>query len=154
MVCPLDSSINSSNLAKQKILNHFALSFHPQTSRDHSILAMHLIIPLQDILVRWKRMQGLANPLDPWNRSCWDRHTKCRGASAKRRRVVHAKTLGRKAFIDRVWKWRHQSGDTIIGQLKQLGARPVIGTACGSQWTTGLSLAVRKGIRSVISRKD
>ena len=30
--------------------------------------------------------------------------------------------LGRQAFIERVWTWRKQSGDTIIGQLKQLGA--------------------------------
>ena len=51
--------------------------------------------------------------------------------------------LGRQAFIERVWKWRHQSGDTIIGQLKQLGA------SC--DWDRlrftmdeGLSLAVRK----------
>ena len=51
--------------------------------------------------------------------------------------------LGRQAFIERVWKWRHQSGDTIIEQLKQLGA------SC--DWSRlrftmdeGLSLAVRE----------
>jgi len=31
-------------------------------------------------------------------------------------------TLGRKEFIERVWKWKEQSGGTIIGQLKKLGA--------------------------------
>jgi valyl-tRNA synthetase len=30
--------------------------------------------------------------------------------------------LGREAFTARVWEWREQSGDTIIGQFKRLGA--------------------------------
>jgi valyl-tRNA synthetase len=31
-------------------------------------------------------------------------------------------SLGREKFIERVWKWKEQSGGTIIGQLKKLGA--------------------------------
>ena len=31
-------------------------------------------------------------------------------------------TLGREKFIERVWKWKEQSGGTIISQLKKLGA--------------------------------
>ena len=30
--------------------------------------------------------------------------------------------LGREAFIARVWKWKEESGGTIIRQLKRLGA--------------------------------
>jgi valyl-tRNA synthetase len=30
--------------------------------------------------------------------------------------------IGREAFIQRVWDWKQQSGNTIIGQLKKLGA--------------------------------
>jgi len=30
--------------------------------------------------------------------------------------------LGREAFVQRVWKWKQQSGNTILDQLKQLGA--------------------------------
>ncbi len=30
--------------------------------------------------------------------------------------------LGREKFVERVWKWKAQSGGTIIGQLKKLGA--------------------------------
>lgn len=51
--------------------------------------------------------------------------------------------LGRQAFIQRVWAWKEQSGNTIIEQLKQLGA------SC--DWSRlrftmdeGLSRAVRK----------
>jgi valyl-tRNA synthetase len=31
-------------------------------------------------------------------------------------------TLGREKFVERVWKWKEQSGGTIISQLKKLGA--------------------------------
>ena len=30
--------------------------------------------------------------------------------------------LGREKFVERVWKWKAQSGGTIISQLKKLGA--------------------------------
>src|ERR1019366_5984007 len=30
--------------------------------------------------------------------------------------------LGREQFLERTWKWRHESGDTILMQLKRLGA--------------------------------
>ena len=30
--------------------------------------------------------------------------------------------MGREAFVERVWEWKEQSGGTIIGQLKRLGA--------------------------------
>ena len=97
---------------------------------------------LQDILVRWNRMQGLQTLWIPGTdhagiatQNVVERQLKEEGLSRE--------NLGRKAFIDRVWKWRHQSGDTIIGQLKQLGA------SC--DWDRlrftmdeGLSLAVRK----------
>ena len=97
---------------------------------------------LQDILIRWKRMQGLQTVWVPGTdhagiatQNVVERQLKEEGLSRD--------DLGRKAFIDRVWKWRNQSGDTIIGQLKQLGA------SC--DWDRirftmddGLSLAVRK----------
>ncbi len=30
--------------------------------------------------------------------------------------------MGREAFLAKVWEWKEQSGDTIINQLKRLGA--------------------------------
>ena len=97
---------------------------------------------LQDILIRWKRMQGIQTLWIPGTdhagiatQNVVERQLKEEGLSRE--------DLGREAFIERVWKWRHQSGDTIIGQLKQLGA------SC--DWDRlrftmdeGLSLAVRK----------
>src|SRR4029077_16655249 len=53
------------------------------------------------------------------------------------------KTIGRAAFLEKVWEWKNESGGTIISQLRRLGA--------SADWARerftmdeGLSQAVRK----------
>jgi valyl-tRNA synthetase len=76
---------------------------------------------LQDILVRFKRMQGY-NVL-------WMPGTDHAGIATQN--VVEKQlleegldrhTLGREKFVERIWEWKEQSGGTIISQLKKLGA--------------------------------
>ena len=76
---------------------------------------------LQDILIRFKRMQGY-NVL-------WMPGTDHAGIATQN--VVEKQlleegldrhALGREKFIERIWKWKEQSGGTIISQLKKLGA--------------------------------
>ena len=76
---------------------------------------------LQDILIRFKRMEGFA--------VLWMPGTDHAGIATQN--VVEKQlleegldrhTLGREKLIERVWKWKEQSGGTIIGQLKKLGA--------------------------------
>ena len=76
---------------------------------------------LQDILIRFKRMDGY--------NALWMPGTDHAGIATQN--VVEKQlleegldrhTLGREKFIERVWKWKEQSGGTIIGQLKKLGA--------------------------------
>ncbi|RII27223.1 MAG: valine--tRNA ligase [Geobacter sp.] len=76
---------------------------------------------LQDILCRWKRMRGY-NVL-------WMPGTDHAGIATQnvveRQLAAEGKDrheLGREAFIERVWKWKGESGGQIIGQLKRLGA--------------------------------
>ncbi|MBC7964041.1 MAG: valine--tRNA ligase [Steroidobacteraceae bacterium] len=76
---------------------------------------------LQDILCRWKRMQGY-NVL-------WMPGTDHAGIATQnvveRQLAAEGKDrhdLGREEFIERVWKWKAESGGQIIGQLKRLGA--------------------------------
>ncbi len=76
---------------------------------------------LQDILIRWHRMRG--------HNTLWLPGTDHAGIATQNvveRRLLteqtSRETLGRDAFIERVWAWKQQSGDTILGQLKQLGA--------------------------------
>lgn len=76
---------------------------------------------LQDILIRWRRMQGY--------NTLWLPGTDHAGIATQnvveRFLLAEGKTrqqVGRERFIQRVWQWKQESGSTIINQLKQLGA--------------------------------
>lgn len=76
---------------------------------------------LQDILIRFKRMQGY--------NTLWMPGTDHAGIATqiKVEEVLaqEGKTrydLGREPFIDKVWDWKAQYGSRIINQLKRLGA--------------------------------
>jgi valyl-tRNA synthetase len=97
---------------------------------------------IQDILVRFKRMNGFE--------ALWVPGTDHAGIAtqnvvekklAKEKKNRHE--VGREAFIEEVWKWKKQSHATITGQIKKLG--------CSCDWSKerftmdeGLSRAVRK----------
>ena len=76
---------------------------------------------IQDVLCRWKRMSGY--------KVLWLPGTDHAGIATQN--VVEKQIaadgldrhrIGREAFIKRVWKWKAESGGTIIHQLKRLGA--------------------------------
>ena len=77
---------------------------------------------LQDILIRWKRMQGFD--------TLWQPGTDHAGIATQmvvERKLAEAgepgrRDLGREKFLEKVWDWKAQSGGTIINQLKRLGA--------------------------------
>jgi valyl-tRNA synthetase len=76
---------------------------------------------LQDVLVRYKRMDGY--------NALWMPGTDHAGIATQyvveRQLEKEGKTkedLGREGFIARVWQWKEESGGTIIHQLKSLGA--------------------------------
>ena len=75
---------------------------------------------LQDVFIRWKRMQGYE--------ACWIPGTDHAGigtqnvverALAKEGTDRHK--LGRERFVERVWQWKALYGGTIITQLRKLG---------------------------------
>jgi valyl-tRNA synthetase len=76
---------------------------------------------LQDILVRYKRMDGFNSLWMPGTdhagiatQNVVERKLKAEG--------IDRQALGREKFIERVWKWKEESGGMIINQLKMLGA--------------------------------
>ena len=76
---------------------------------------------IQDILVRWKRMQGYE--------SMWMPGTDHAGIATQNvverelaTKEIARETLGREKFIEKVWDWRKEYGSTIIKQLKKLGS--------------------------------
>ena len=81
-----------------------------------------LTMTLQDTLIRWRRMQG--------RDALWQPGTDHAGIATQM--VVERllakegnqsrQSMGRDAFTQRVWDWKAESGGTITGQLRRLGA--------------------------------
>jgi valyl-tRNA synthetase len=77
---------------------------------------------LQDILCRFERMRG--------KDVLWQPGTDHAGIATQavverqlmERQEPSSREVGREAFIKRIWQWKVESGGTIIGQLKRLGA--------------------------------
>ncbi len=77
---------------------------------------------LQDILVRFERMRG--------KDVLWQPGTDHAGIATQmvvERQLaeegnIGRRDMGREAFLDRVWKWKGESGGTITNQLRRLGA--------------------------------
>lgn len=76
---------------------------------------------LMDILIRYHRMQG--------RKTLWQVGTDHAGIATQmvvERQLLaenHSRhTIGREAFIDRVWQWKKESGDNITRQLRRIGA--------------------------------
>lgn len=76
---------------------------------------------LQDILVRWKRMQGF-NVLWLPGTDHAGIATQARVEESLAKQGISRQELGREEFLKRVWEWKQQYGGTIIKQLKRLGA--------------------------------
>ncbi len=97
---------------------------------------------LQDILCRWKRMSGYEVLWMPgMDHAGIATQNVVEKQLATENKDRH--DLGREAFVERVWKWREESGGQIINQLKRLGA------SCDWQrerftMDEGLSTAVRE----------
>ncbi|MCC9622777.1 valine--tRNA ligase [Thalassospira sp. MA62] len=101
-----------------------------------------LTFTLQDILVRYNRMNG--------KDTLWQPGTDHAGIATQMvverqlgEQNITRHDLGREKFVEKVWEWKEQSGGTITNQLRRLGASP--------DWPRerftmddGLSAAVRK----------
>ncbi len=77
---------------------------------------------IMDVLIRYHRMQG--------NNTLWQVGTDHAGIATQMlvERKLAAETgqtrhdLGRDAFIEKIWDWKQESGDTITRQLRRMGA--------------------------------
>ena len=106
---------------------------------------------LQDLLVRFYRMNGYE--------TLWQPGTDHAGIATQAvvekkllEKNIHKHQLGRDNFINEVWKWKEESGDQILNQLKKLG--------CSCDWSRNrftmdkdLSRAVTKSFVDLYKKK-
>ena len=74
----------------------------------------------QDILIRWRRMQGFEALWVPGTDHA-SIATEAKIVEAMRAEGISKEELGREAFLERAWRWKEQYGGIIIQQLKKLG---------------------------------
>ncbi|WP_122049501.1 valine--tRNA ligase [Asaia bogorensis] len=99
----------------------FSIMFPPPNVTGTLHFGHALDFVLQDILIRWKRLEG-CNVL-------WQPGTDHAGIATQMvvervldKEGVSRKEMGREKFLERVWAWKEQSGGQIIKQLRTLGA--------------------------------
>jgi len=137
----LDHNLFQAGNDKKK-QNNYSIVMPPPNITGSLHIGHALNNTLQDIVIRWKRMQGY-NVL-------WLPGTDHAGIATQnvveREIAKEGKTrydLGREKFIERAWQWREEYGSNILNQLKKMG--------CSCDWSRlrftlddGLSKAVRK----------
>ena len=98
----------------------YTIVIPPPNITGHLHMGHALDNTLQDILIRWKRMQGYS--------ALWLPGTDHASISTEVKIIdklaeegITKEDLGREEFLKRAWKWKEQYGNTIVNQLKKLG---------------------------------
>ena len=76
---------------------------------------------LQDILIRYRRMQGYEALWQPGTDHA-SIATEARVVEAMREEGLTKEMIGREGFLKRAWDWRDKYGKTIVRQLRKLGS--------------------------------
>ena len=76
---------------------------------------------LQDILIRWRRMEGYETLWLPGTDHA-SIATEAKIVEAMRKEGITKEEIGREKFLERAWEWKAQYGGRIVGQLKKLGS--------------------------------
>lgn len=76
---------------------------------------------MQDILIRFKRMQGYNALWQPGTDHA-SIATEVKITEKLKEEGIDKQALGREGFLERAWAWKREYGDRIIGQLKKLGS--------------------------------
>ncbi|WP_353662481.1 valine--tRNA ligase [Hydrogenimonas sp. SS33] len=111
------------NKAIQKEGANFCIMMPPPNVTGSLHIGHALTFTLQDIMVRYKRMDGY--------RTLWQPGTDHAGIATQnvveKQLLAEGKTkeqIGREAFLERVWEWKAYSGGTIVHQMRKLGVSP------------------------------
>ena len=117
----LKSGAFSSNSSSQK--KPYVIMMPPPNVTGSLHIGHALTFTIQDILIRFHRMQGFD--------VLWQPGTDHAGIATQMvverelaKSNITRHDLGREKFVEKVWEWKEQSGGTITNQLRALGASP------------------------------
>ncbi len=98
----------------------FTITIPPPNITGSLHMGHALCYPLQDLIGRFERLKGKRVLILPGQdhagiatQSVVDKKLRREGTSAAQ--------IGREAFVEKVWEWRKESGDTILHQFRALG---------------------------------
>nr|AIF00464.1 valine--tRNA ligase (VARS, valS) [uncultured marine group II/III euryarchaeote KM3_133_F10] len=111
---------------KKNKKKHFSIVIPPPNVTGSLHMGHALNNSLQDLLIRFYRMNGYETLWQPGT----DHAGIATQALVEKKLIekgIKKDSLGRDKFIKEVWKWKDESGDKIINQLKKLG--------CSCDWS-------------------
>jgi valyl-tRNA synthetase len=83
-----------------------------------------LFVTLQDLMIRWKRMQGFEALWIPGTDHAGIATQMVVERELRKNEGLSRHDLGREEFLKRVWEWKERSGGRIMEQIRVLGASP------------------------------
>ncbi|BAF70123.1 valine--tRNA ligase [Nitratiruptor sp. SB155-2] len=101
----------------------FCIMMPPPNVTGRLHIGHALTFTLQDIMVRYKRMDGYE--------TLWQPGTDHAGIATQNvvekqllSKGIKKEEIGREKFLEYVWKWKEESGNAIVTQLRLLGVSP------------------------------
>lgn len=98
----------------------FVLMMPPPNVTGNLHVGHALTFSIQDVLVRFHRMLGESTLYQPGSDHAGI-GTQTLVERQIRKEGLNRETMGREAFLERVWEWREKYGGEILGQLRRLG---------------------------------
>lgn len=112
---------NPDKLPNAKKRKPFSIAMPPANVTGELHLGHTLYLTTQDIMARWKRMDGYA--------TLWLPGTDHAGIATQilvermlRENNISRHEIGRKKFLEHVWTWKKKYGSRIVEQIKRIGA--------------------------------
>ncbi len=99
----------------------FTIVIPPPNITGHLHMGHALDETMQDILIRWKRMQGYNTLWLPGTDHAAI-STEVKIVDKMREEGITKEDIGREGFLKRAWEWKKEYGGTILNQLKKLGS--------------------------------
>ncbi|MCG2809727.1 MAG: valine--tRNA ligase [Candidatus Portnoybacteria bacterium] len=112
---------NPDNLKTKKTAKTYTIAIPPPNVTGELHMGHALNAFIQDVLIRWKRMQGF--------KTLWVPGTDHAGIATQnvvekklKKEGLNRHILGKEKFLEKIWEWRGEYGDLILEQLKKMGS--------------------------------